>query len=118
MKQLLLTIVLIMGLSGFTQQRVSVSRGYFVGKDYFDMSDSEKRAYVTGEINGMLVAPLFGAPEDRVEWLKSCTAKLSDEQTAQIVTAYINDQPSRLNDSLNVLTFTAFSSVCQKPVKN
>ena len=118
MKQLLLIVVLLIGLSGFAQKTVSISRGFFIGKDYLDMRDNERRAYVTGEINGMLVAPLFGAPEERLEWLKSCTSNMSDEQTAGIVTAYINEQPSRLNDSLNVLTFTALNTVCQKPVKN
>ena len=41
------------------QQRVKISPGFFTGKDYLDMSDTEKRAYTTGEINGMLVAPLY-----------------------------------------------------------
>ena len=118
MKQLLLTVVLLIGISGFAQQTVRISRGYFTGKDYLDMSDSERRAYVTGEINGMLVAPFFGAPEERLQWLKTCTSNMSDEQTAAIVTAYINEQPSRLNESLNVLTFTALRTACQKPVKN
>ena len=110
--------VSLVSLSGFGQQKVTISRGFFTGKDYLDMSDTEKRAYVTGEINGMLVAPFFGAPEERLQWLKSCTSNLSDEQTAAIVTNYINEQPNRLNESLNVLTFTALRTACQKPVKN
>src|ERR1041384_3996310 len=73
-----------------SQQRVSISRGYFTGRDYFEMSDTEKRAYATGAVNGMLVAPFFGAPEERLRWFKTCTVKLSDEQLAEILTRYIS----------------------------
>ena len=55
-----------------SQQRVSISRGFFTGRDYFEMSDTEKRAYATGAVNGMLVAPFFGAPEERLAWFKTC----------------------------------------------
>src|SRR5688572_26642103 len=79
------------------QQRVSIGPGYFTGKDYLDMTDNERRAYATGAINGMLVAPFFGAPEDNVAWVKTCTAKMSDEDLAAVLTRYIRDQESQLN---------------------
>ncbi|HSB28271.1 MAG TPA: hypothetical protein VLE19_10465, partial [Pyrinomonadaceae bacterium] len=97
-----------------SQQRVTISRGFFTGKDYFEMSDTEKRAYATGAINGMLVAPFFGAPEDRLAWLKTCTGKMSDEQTAAILSSYISTDPSQLNMSLNVVTFNALKDACEK----
>jgi hypothetical protein len=53
------------------QQTVKISRGFFSGRDYLDMSETEQRAYATGEINGMLVAPFFGAPEENLNWLKT-----------------------------------------------
>ena len=96
------------------QQTVSISRGFFTGRDYFEMSETEKRAYATGAINGMLVAPFFGAPDDRLTWLKSCTGKLSDEQMASIISVYINGDSSRLEMSLNVLTFSSFKDACEK----
>ena len=95
-----------------SQEKVSISRGYFTGKEYLDMSETERRAYATGAINGMLVSPFFGAPQNRVEWLKTCSARLSDVQTAEILSRYITDNPERQNDSLNVLTFSAMRSAC------
>jgi hypothetical protein len=97
-----------------SQQQVSISRGFFTGKDYFEMSDSEKRAYVTGAINGMLVSPLFGAPEDRVAWLKKCTARLSDEETAAILSKYIISDSNQMTLSLNVVTFNALKDACDR----
>ena len=78
MKQLLpvAALVALLGLAGAgihagSQQTVSIGPGFFTGKDYLDMTDNERRAYATGAINGMLVAPFFGAPPDNLNWLKS-----------------------------------------------
>ena len=97
------------------QQKVSNGPGFFTGKEYLEMSDTERRAYATGAINGMLVAPFFGAPEDNMAWLKSCTVKLSDEDIAAILTRYIRDNESQSSFNLNVLTFNAVRNACPKP---
>ena len=99
------------------QQRVKISPGFFTGKDYLDMSDTEKRAYATGEINGMLVAPLFGAPEENLNWLKTCSTKMSDEQLASVLTRFIREQPDQLQVNLNVATFNAMRDACRERSK-
>src|SRR6185369_16190119 len=100
MKRVVIVLALLVCANVFgSQQRVSISRGYFVGRDYFEMSDTEKRAYATGAVNGMLVAPFFGAPEERLGWFKTCTAKLSDEQLAAILTRYISNDSIQLSQS-------------------
>ena len=115
MKRLILILMLLMCIDSYaSQQRVNISPGFFTGKDYFDMADTEKRAYVTGAINGMLVAPFFGAPEERLGWLKTCTAKMSDEQTASILSSYLNNNSTQLNMNLNVVTFNALKDACDK----
>jgi len=115
MKRVIFILTLLMCIDSYaSQERVTISRGFFTGKDYFEMSDTEKRAYATGAINGMLVAPFFGAPEERLTWLKTCTGKMSDEQTASILSNYINNDASQLNMSLNVVTFYALKDACDK----
>jgi hypothetical protein len=115
MKRILIVLALLACIDGYASQyRVSISRGFFTGKDYFEMSDSEKRAYATGAINGMLVSPFFGAPEERLNWLKTCSGKLSDEQTASIITRYILNDSNQLSMSLNVVTFSALKDACDK----
>ena len=95
-----------------TQQTIKISPGFFTARDYLDMSDTEKRAYVTGQVNGMLVAPFFGAPEENLAWLKTCSGKMSDEQLASILTQYVRDQPNP-QQNLNVATFNAFRHACK-----
>ena len=115
MKRLFPLIALIAVVSVYArQQTVKISPGFFTGADYLDMSDTEKRAYVTGEINGMLVAPFFGAPEENLNWLKTCSGKMSDEQLATMLTRYIRDQPNQVQQNLNVVTFSALREACRK----
>ncbi len=98
-----------------SQQTVKIGPGFFTGKDYLDMTDTEKRAYATGGINGMLVAPFFGAPEENLDWLKTCSAKMSDEQIASTLTRYIRDNPNQRQANLNVVTFNAMRQACRTP---
>lgn len=115
MRRLLPLIALLAFVTVYAnQQRVKISPGFFTGKDYLDMSDTEKRAYATGEINGMLVAPFFGAPEENLNWLKTCTGKMSDEQLASILTRFIREQPDQMQVNLNVVTFNAVRDACRK----
>ena len=115
MKYLLAIIAIIAAINVYaSQQTVKISPGFFTGKDYLDMSDTEKRAYVTGEINGMLVAPFFGAPEENVNWLKTCSARMSDEQLASILSRYLRDQPNQMQQNLNVVTFNALRVACRQ----
>jgi hypothetical protein len=115
MKVLLPLIALVAFVSVYAnQQRVKISAGFFTGQDYLDMTDTEKRAYATGGINGMLVAPFFGAPEEKLNWLKTCTGKMSDDQIAAILTRYLREQPNQLQTSLNVVTFTAIQDACKQ----
>ena len=115
MKRVIIVLALLTCMNVFaSQQRVSISRGFFTGRDYFEMSDTEKRAYATGAVNGMLVAPFFGAPEERLGWFKTCTAKLSDEQLSAILTRYIGNDSNQLSMSLNVVTFNALKDTCNK----
>ena len=96
-----------------TQQTIKIGPGFFTARDYLDMSDTEKRAYVTGQMNGMLVAPFFGAPEENLAWLKTCSSKMSDEQLTSILSRYIRDQPNP-QANLNVVTFNAVRDACRK----
>ena len=115
MKYVLVLLALIVAINVYaTQQTVKISPGFFTAKDYLDMSETERRAYVTGQINGMLVAPFFGASEDKLSWLKVCSGKMSDEQLATILTRYIRDQPNQ-EQNLNVVTFAALREACRRP---
>jgi hypothetical protein len=114
MKYVLALIALVAAINIYaTKQTVKISPGFFTAKDYLDMSDTEQRAYVTGQINGMLVAPFFGAPEENLAWLKTCSGKMSDEQLASILSRHIRNLPNQ-QTNLNVVTFNALREACRQ----
>jgi hypothetical protein len=114
-KHLLAAILLIVCISGYTRpqmQRVSISPGFLKGKDYLDMTATEKRVYAMGAVNGMLVAPLLDAPKEKVAWLERCTNNMTDEQVAAIITKYLNDNPGEWHYGMNVLSLNAMIANC------
>jgi hypothetical protein len=117
MKKLLTIILLLASIPVYAhlQQRVSVSSGFLKGKDYLDFTTEEKRAYAMGVMNGMLVAPLLGAPEEKVAWLEKCTTEMTDEQIAAIITKYLNDHPGDWHRQMNVLSLNAMIATCPHP---
>ncbi len=116
-------LLALIAIAGFitvnaNQQKVKISPGFFTARDYLDMSDTERRAYITGEINGMLVAPFFGAPDENLNWLKTCSVKMSDEQLAATLTKFIRDQQEQMQTNLNVVTFNALREACRQSPSN
>lgn len=93
---------------------VIIHNGFCTGQDYIKMSESQKRAYAMGAINGMLIAPTFGAPKDKMVWLESYVENMNDEQVAAILSKYLQDNPGRWHDGLNVLTYSAMKEAYGK----
>ena len=115
-KYLLPLVALIAAVTVYANQKqVKISRGFFSAKDYLSMSDTERRAYATGAINGMLVSPFFGAPDENLQWLKTCTGSMSDEQLATVLSTYIRNDPNNLESSLNVVKFNVIREYCRAP---
>lgn len=114
MKRLLPLLALIVCVSVYAnQQKVAISGGFFTGKDYLDMTDTERRAYATGAINGMLVAPFFGAAPENLNWLKTAPVRCQTNRSPHF-TSYIGNQTKNLEAPLNVMTFNALQEACRK----
>ena len=93
---------------------VRIHNGFGTGQDYIKMSESQKRAYAMGAINGMIIAPLFGAPKDKMRWLESYAENMTDEQVAAILTKYLQDNPGRWHYGLHVLMYSAVKEAYDK----
>ncbi len=120
MKLLLAAILLIACIPSYTTSQDVRVYGFLnlKGKDYLDMPANEKRAYAMGALNGMLVAPLFAAPKEKVAWLETCTVNMTGEQVAAILTKYIRDHPAEWHYGLNVLSFNAMVVACPASKKD
>lgn len=91
-----------------------IHNGFGTGRDYIKMNESEKKSYAMGAINGMLMAPFFGAPRDQMKWFESYAENMTDDQVAAILTKYLRDNPGRWHDGLHLLTYSAIKEAYGK----
>lgn len=90
-----------------TKERVLIYNGFGTGADFLKMGEMQRYTYVLGAVNGMLVAPFFEAPMERMNWFESYTKTMDINQTADLLTRYIKSNPSRSKDGLNTLLYMA-----------
>jgi hypothetical protein len=123
MKRLMISVLLIAVFPHYTNSqkptptplRATISNGFLTGQEYLDLDTNGKRAYAMGIIDGMVAAPLFLAPQERVEWLSSCIVKMTDEQVVAILTKYLRDNPGEWHHSMNMTSYNAMSGACPRP---
>jgi hypothetical protein len=96
------------------EQGVLIHNGFGTGQDYIKMSSVQKRAYAMGSVNGILLAPLFGAPKEKVQWLELYVENMTDVQIAAILSKYLEDNPGRWHDGLHILTYSAIKEAYDK----
>jgi hypothetical protein len=65
--------------------------GFVTGNQYRDMTGIQKRSYVAGLLDGMLLAPAFGGSEDRMQWFLVCTRRLGVIKLRGAINTYIRD---------------------------
>lgn len=91
---------------------VTVHDGFITGETYLKWDKSYQDAYVMGIVDGMFLAPLFGAPERNVTWLEHCLVGMSDTQVAAILAKYLRDHPERWHESVHVPMYSAMKDIC------
>ena len=78
------------------------------------MSESERSGYAMGFINGLLVAPMMTGKESDAMWLHPCTIKMTNTQAVAIIEKFLNDNPGRWQQPMNVLSFQAILQSCPR----
>jgi hypothetical protein len=89
-----------------------IHHGFATGEDYLNMTEAEQEAYAMGVVNGMLVAPLFGAPKKRLAWLEGCMRGKSSSQVTALFTNYLRENPLRWNETPHVTMYSALRNAC------
>ena len=95
-------------------QPVTIKNGFGSGEDYLKMGPSEQRAYAMGVVNGMLLAPLFGAPKNKMLQIENCVVRMTDSQVAAILAKYLRDNPGRWHETPHVPMYAALVESCPK----
>jgi hypothetical protein len=91
-----------------------VGRGY----EYIGLSDVERRRYVAGLHDGLLLAPKFGAPRSQFAWYANCGSAMSEQQAAFVLERYLLDRREDWQRRVNGLYLEAMRAQCSvKPRK-
>lgn len=110
----LILLTLVSGLA--LSQVVEIHNGFGTGEEYLEMSLKEQRTYAMGLVNGMLLAPMFGAPKTRMLRLEQCITGMTDTQVAAILSKYLRDNPSRWHETPHTSMYAALIDSCPKPI--
>lgn len=95
-------------------QGVRIHNGFLKAEDFLHMNAKRQRDYAMGVTDGMLLAPLFGAPDngEKIQSFGACIEGMSDMQVAAIIEKFLRDHPERWNAPLNAVVFTAMTEGC------
>ena len=95
-----------------SNQDILVHNGFATGQKYLEMNVAQKKAYAMGAMDGMLLAPLMGAPKKDMAWLETCAENMTDVQVAAILTKYLENNPGQWHESAHVSMFSAMMDAC------
>lgn len=91
---------------------VLIHNGFHTGSQYRKLHESHRQAHTSGFINGLLDAPLLGAPEASVEWLARCVRGRADGQLSAAIDQWLERRPMEWHMAMNHLAYRAISDVC------
>jgi hypothetical protein len=117
--RLTLLLLVLLGAHGISQETLStrIHREFLKAKDYLDMDSNNQRAYATGVVDGMYMAPFFGAQDDgkALVSLATCVEGMKGSQVAAIIEKYIRDHPENSHWDLNLQAYSPMRGAC--PIK-
>ena len=94
------------------QAPISIKFGFYFGNTYRDLTQSAKRNYLAGFLDGALVSPAFKAPKAELGWLERCITGMTDAQLVAVVDKWLDTNPVRWQESMNILAYVALKESC------
>jgi len=90
-----------------------VHNGFLTGNQYRDLMDFYDRTmYVSGVIDGMLLAPIFKADKALLGWLETCVTGMRQDQVAFIVDKHLQGRPQDWHSQMHFNVYRALGNVC------
>jgi hypothetical protein len=108
----LLLVILGMPFVVHADDGIAVQNGFITGNTFRALDQASKNVYATGLIDGILLAPLYGAPEERLNNFEQCTVGMTGQQVVAIFGKYLKNNPERWHNSMHVIAFSALREAC------
>jgi hypothetical protein len=97
---------------GTQQETLRISRGLISSDSFRQFSAPTKQAYLTGVIDGMMLAPLFDAPRARMTRFERCLSTMTPDQVVATISQYLASDPRAKADPVYLSSFNAMSRRC------
>ncbi|MFO0996128.1 MAG: hypothetical protein U1F33_05540 [Alphaproteobacteria bacterium] len=114
MTRWLIVLLILLPIAAFSQdeRKTRIMGGYVTGREYMDMDGLEKKAYIRGLLDGMLLAPAFGAKEEDMEWFVACTKGLDITDIRKYLYEYIRSRSDLWDNPNAAKSFRAMRDLC------
>jgi hypothetical protein len=96
------------------EQIVEIKFGFLTGNQFRELSYAQKCGYAMGFVDGVLVSPMFDAPKKELEWIEGCVTGMRERQVLAILEKFLNENPARWHEQMNVLAWVAMKEACKK----
>ena len=85
---------------------------YFKAEAFLELSEADKTTYTAGLMDGFYASTFFGATDETVASLTSCTKDMDSKQVSAIITKYVKEHPEKWHFSLSALAHSALDAAC------
>jgi len=91
-----------------------INNGYLSGKAFRGGSQTMRTAYVIGVLDGFSYAPVFGAPDTKIEKLRRCIGAMHADarQVGTLVDQYLDAHPESLGEQMQPIVLRTMRQAC------
>jgi Rap1a immunity proteins len=85
---------------------------FYTAETFLEMNEADRLVYASGLFDGFGASALFGATNETIANLASCTKDMDSKQVSAIITKYMKDHPEKWHLPASVEAFKALNDVC------
>ncbi len=85
---------------------------YFKAEAFLELSEADRTTYTAGLMDGFYASTFFGATDETVANLTSCTKDMDSKQVSAIITKYVKEHPEKWHFALSALAHSALDAAC------
>jgi uncharacterized membrane protein YfcA len=90
---------------------------YLTAGNFNGLSDDDQMMYITGLIDGFFGVGLFGASDEAVAGLNTCTMGMDVKQATAIILKWVKDHPEYGQYPMSVVGYDALLNSCPGVMK-
>ena len=112
LKAVFLSAMLAIAGDDVRAQGVRLPSAFITGQAFAGLPENARTQYVTGLVDGIFAAVLFGASQGRVGALERCLGGQDNKQIGANLLKYIQERPGEQREGVHVIFYRQMIEVC------